>query len=105
MAAMSKGEKTADNLIYLVMYVPSMCLRAWVVTKVWGWFASSFGLPGIDMIDALLAGLLFNLAFGDRKPEPVTGDDYPSTQLIINSIGKSVVGFILCWIVAKIGGR
>jgi hypothetical protein len=89
-------------LITSVALIPLVLYRAWVVTRLWGWFVvPAFHLPALDMRYALGLLLIVNMFTTDDSPPPSTdGDDW--TKALAAYVGPlfgMTVALVVGWIV------
>lgn len=59
--------------VLLLIIIPAILLRAWVITWMWLWFAVPFGLPAIGM--AWAVGLSSFAALFTTKPASAKDED------------------------------
>ena len=47
-----------DALLWIILVVPMMLLRGWVIMRLWAWFIVPFGIQGLTLPHAIGIGLI-----------------------------------------------
>jgi len=93
--------KTQSVFLALLLALPSLVFRAFVLTRLWHWFVAPLGLPDIGVAHAL--GLVFVGAIVRRQPKREVEDTtgvFGSATPFVDSVGHSALLLVLGWAVA-----
>lgn len=101
---MSAKSKTSTIVAALIMVVPMVVLRAYVIARLWAWFMVPLGVAEIGLAQAaglvLLVSMIRNRPANAAEPDPEWKFILPKT--VVDNIGASLAALLMGWALAGV---